>query len=361
VRAAFITVIYFLSKGNNNMTDKEDIFEWLKTNFKPKSCSSVELLYEHMASQSLEYLPIIYKPFDPHSRNGWNCRGVILDFLLSVDGEAKTLLDFGPGDGWPSLLVAPFAHKVIGVDGSMRRVEVCRENAKRLSINNAQFVHYTPGSPLPFDDGTFDGIMAASSIEQSPEPQKIISEFYRLLKPGGKVRITCESLQQYRNGLARDIFIFEQDSKSIRIILFDRDIDAEKAYHIGFTVAMPKKEFVKIAVGEDKHFTFDILSINILKKVESSILDVRECSLYHPSGITLSKWLETAGFENIMPLHCGGRFAAKLFDNLPANERPDNLADIDRFLKPIIKALVDTKAPFDETSGSDINIRAGKR
>ena len=42
---------------------------------------------------------------------------------LVETADRKILLDFGPGDGWPSLLLAPMADEVVGVDASRRRVD----------------------------------------------------------------------------------------------------------------------------------------------------------------------------------------------------------------------------------------------
>ena len=53
----------------------------------------------------------------------------------------------------------------VGVDGSQRRVQVCAENAQRMGIANARFIHVPPGEALPLDTGTFDAVTAASSIE----------------------------------------------------------------------------------------------------------------------------------------------------------------------------------------------------
>ena len=65
-----------------------------------------------------------------------------------------------------------FAAEVVGVEGSKRRVSVCAENAKRLGAVNVQCVFVTPGTSLPFDDESFDGVMAASSVEQTATSSK---------------------------------------------------------------------------------------------------------------------------------------------------------------------------------------------
>ena len=136
------------------------VFDWIEQKLKPKLCNSEEFFYDEMESQSDYCLPIIYQPFDVNKRSHWKDRGSLFDYLFSTEGEAKRLLDFGPGDGWPSLIVAPFVSKVVGVEGSHRRIKVCSENAKRIGISNAKFIYVKPGNSLPFEDNSFDGVMA---------------------------------------------------------------------------------------------------------------------------------------------------------------------------------------------------------
>ena len=91
-----------------------------------------------MESQSGQSLPLIYREFDVARRGDWCDRGAMFDFLLGLRGEGKRLLDFGPGDGWPSLVVAPFAGEIVGVEGSRKRRLVCEENARRADEDNVR-------------------------------------------------------------------------------------------------------------------------------------------------------------------------------------------------------------------------------
>ena len=90
--------------------------------------------------------------------------------------------------------MTPMVEQVVGVDGSKRRTGVCTQNAERLAVTNANFVHIEPGKPLPFEDGSFDAVVAASSIEQTPDPKATLSERYRVLRCGGRLRSDYESL-----------------------------------------------------------------------------------------------------------------------------------------------------------------------
>ncbi len=166
-----------------------DPIAWVEAELQPRDCDSTAFIYDHMESQSARGLPGLYVPFDPANRGHWRDAGSILDFLHAAQAAGGRVLDLGPGDGWPSLPVAPFAAEVVGVDGSAKRVEVCRENARRLGIANATFAHVPPGQPLPFADGTFDAVMAASSLEQTPDPRTVVRELARVLRPGGRLRI----------------------------------------------------------------------------------------------------------------------------------------------------------------------------
>lgn len=79
-----------------------DAIDWIKRTLAPEQCTSERFIYDDMESQSGGELPIVHRPFDTARRSHWNDRGHILDFLLATQGEGGGLLDYGPGDGWPS-------------------------------------------------------------------------------------------------------------------------------------------------------------------------------------------------------------------------------------------------------------------
>jgi hypothetical protein len=109
-----------------------DVLEWIEAQLKPEVCTSDRFIYDDMDSQSGRLLPVIYQPFDGSMRSHWQDRGWLFDFMWATRGEGKRLLDFGPGDGWPSLIVAPYVGEVIGVDGSRRR-SFCRVPVRCIS------------------------------------------------------------------------------------------------------------------------------------------------------------------------------------------------------------------------------------
>jgi SAM-dependent methyltransferase len=321
-----------------------DVFYWIKRNLNPRVCDSVEFSYDGMDSQSERSLPVIYRPFDPHSKPHWRDRGFTLDFLYSAGGGR--LLDFGPGDGWPSLNVAAYADEVVGVEGSKRRVEVCRENAERLGVENVTFLRVSPGTRLPFPDCCFDGVVAASSVEQTPDPRFALEELHRVLRPGGRLRVFYEALGTYRNGREREIWLNPVDRETAQLILCDRHIDEERADQFKLVFNMPVEELRSVIADESGEVAVENIKVEVLEELQSTVTDAYVCSLYHPSGTTLASWLKDVGFEEVFPSESGADAAGSLFDELAPQERPDDIESVDAMIKPVVKKAVRTPAPL---------------
>lgn len=320
-----------------------DVFGWIEQELKPRTCTSEEFIYDDMPSQSGHSLPIIYQPFDAGNKSHWQDRGSLFDYLFSTDG--KKLLDFGPGDGWPSLIVAPYVEEIVGVEGSVRRVETCTDNARRLGISNTRFIHVEPGKPLPFKDNSFDGAMAASSVEQTPDPKAALQEIFRVLRPGGRFRISYEALGQYRHGREREAWLWPIKNKVSRLILFDRHIEQEVVREYGLTFAMSQQEVVEVFSKEGRSLSFDMITVPTLDRARSFLVDARVCLLNHPSGKTMVSWLNEIGFREIMPTHSGAEFAGALFEQLQEEKRPGNMNGVDAMLRPLVRIVVETPAP----------------
>jgi ubiquinone/menaquinone biosynthesis C-methylase UbiE len=322
-------------------------FGWIEQELAPTRCNSETFFYDEMASQSGYCLPIIYQSFDAGQKSHWRDRGSLFDFLCSTGGQGKRLLDFGPGDGWPSLIVAPFAAEVVGVDGSRKRVEVCTANAERLGIANARFLYVEPGSPLPFEDGSFDGVMAASSVEQTPDPRAALRELYRVLRPGGRLRISYEALGRYRGGAEREAKLHEREGDTCWLTLFDRHVEEEYARMVRLALAMGREEARRRFPGEARHPAFEDVTVSVLQQLCPSIVEVRVCTLTHPSGRTLAAWMREIGFREVQPTHSGAWFAGQLFDRLPVEGRPASLDGVDALLRPLVEVVVQMAAPLD--------------
>lgn len=253
------------------------------------------------------------------------------------------VLDFGPGDGWPSLPMSRFADSVTGVDASAKRVAVCGENARRMGVANARFVHVGAGSALPFDDGSFDAVVASSSLEQTPDPRFTLGELYRVLRPGGRLRFHYESLEGYA-GQEHEFWAFETPSAKTRIILYDRRIADETVFHYGLTFEWPLAATLK-ALGIDRRHGHTIPDWERFAAIQDCMLETTVCTLIHPSCRTWKGWLAGAGFKTIRATHSGGRAGRAFFDQIASERRPTDLEELDRLLGPVIRTVSELEAP----------------
>jgi SAM-dependent methyltransferase len=322
-----------------------DVIDWIEINLQPRACNSEEFFYDDMESQSDYGLPVIYQPFDAGQPGHWRDRGSMYDFLFATQSEGKTVLDFGPGDGWPSLLLAPHLREVVGVDGSHRRVAECTRNARRLGLANARFLYVEPGCPLPFPDACFDGVTAASSIEQTPDPRATLQELYRVLRPGGRLRVSFEGLAGYRGRQERTADLEALGSGACRLTLYDRHIDQEVANMVQLAFSRPVQEIEAVLSPQGESLSWEQLDQPALETLRPLVSDARHCTLTHPSGATLLDWMQAIGFREARPTHSGAWFAGQLFEQLSAGSRPTDLAGVDALLRPLVKIVVGMVAP----------------
>jgi SAM-dependent methyltransferase len=235
----------------------------------------------------------------------------------------------------------------VGVEASQRRVEVCRENARRLGAANARFLYVAPGAPLPFPENSFDGIAAATSIEQTPDPYATLRELYRVLRPGGKLRISYEALSRYRGKPARGAWLMETAAGLCRLMLDDRQIDRERVIHYALDYKLSRQEMTALLAQGEGEVTYEGLSVAVLEQARPHLVEALTCTLTHPSGVTLAAWLKEIGFKDVTPSYNGGWFAWRLFNQLPEERRPQDLASLDVLLRPCVASFVQFAAPLE--------------
>jgi SAM-dependent methyltransferase len=323
-----------------------DLLNWLEETADPQRYDSAAFIYEDMASQSGESLPVIYQPFTANRKAHWRDRGAALDYLLSTAARGQRVLDFGPGDGWPSLIIAPQVAEVVGVDGSPRRAQVCTDNATRLGIGNATFQTVPPGQLLPFADGSFDAAVAASSVEQTPNPVQTLTELYRILRPGGRLRLSYEALSGYRGGAETAVWLLAIDDETSRLVLYDRQIAQERVVQYGLTFRLSAADLHK-RLTSGAELTARNITIANLQPLTEALLDVRKCVTIHPSGPTLATWLDRIGFSEVRPTHNGLDAAAYLFEQTPTSQRPQTITAVDAYLEPYVKMAIRLAAPLE--------------
>jgi len=109
-----------------------------------------------------------------------------LSVLRSQTGDdSQRILDLGCGTGSVSLLLAELGHEVTGVDLSRRMLERARAKARATDV--AVEFHAGDAEALPYSENTFDIVTARHLIWTLPGPEQAITEWRRVLRPGGRL------------------------------------------------------------------------------------------------------------------------------------------------------------------------------
>lgn len=111
---------------------------------------------------------------------------------LLPKGRPLTILDCatGTGDQITCLLESDLTIKnVIGIDLAEEMLDLGRKKISSKPYADRVFFQQANAQDLPFPDQTFDAVTIAFGIRNVTEVSKALSEFLRVLKPGGMVII----------------------------------------------------------------------------------------------------------------------------------------------------------------------------
>jgi arsenite methyltransferase len=104
----------------------------------------------------------------------------------------ERVLDLGSGGGIDVIIsavrVGP-AGFVYGVDMTTGMVELARSNAATAGVRNVEFLHGTI-EDVPLPDETVDVVISNCVINLSVDKATVISEMFRVLRPGGRIGIS---------------------------------------------------------------------------------------------------------------------------------------------------------------------------
>jgi ubiquinone/menaquinone biosynthesis C-methylase UbiE len=117
------------------------------------------------------------------------CRGEW--FAQAVEG-ARRVLDVGCGSGFPSFYLAKYDHEVVGVDPSPSEIATARAIAELMNNPGNVRFEVIEEQKLCFDDSSFDAATLGHSLECAGDPQVLLSEVKRVLRPGSPIAIQEE-------------------------------------------------------------------------------------------------------------------------------------------------------------------------
>ena len=109
----------------------------------------------------------------------------ILERNLNLDKNSK-ILDVGTGTGFLALLLVEMGYSVVGIDISENMLSKAIEKVRSNGYENTEFLIGDAETP-PFDNERFDAIVSRHLLWTLPNPDKAIENWYKVLKPNGKI------------------------------------------------------------------------------------------------------------------------------------------------------------------------------
>lgn len=102
------------------------------------------------------------------------------------DLPSGRLLEVGVGTGI-SLPLYKSDHRVVGIDLSPDMLERAEKRVARRGLTNVEALHEMDAAELSFADVSFDMAVAMFVMTVVPEPQRVLAEIVRVVRPGGYV------------------------------------------------------------------------------------------------------------------------------------------------------------------------------
>lgn len=99
-------------------------------------------------------------------------------------GPGEAVLDVGTGTGTAAGLARGGGRRIVGVDLAPGMLAIARRELPELSWVEAAF------EAMPFDDATFDVVLAVHALLFAADPVAALSEWRRVTRPGGRLSLS---------------------------------------------------------------------------------------------------------------------------------------------------------------------------
>lgn len=140
-------------------------------------------------------------------------------------GDVRTVLDLGCGAGDFGRHRPSPAVEVHGVDADLHAVELASRWERALVVD-------LDAASLPYEDGTFDAVLAKDIFEHVGDPLRVAREAHRVLRPGGVIVASVVMAKPgrvwadytHRRGFTR---------ASARLLLEDAGFHVESSWRMG--------------------------------------------------------------------------------------------------------------------------------
>jgi SAM-dependent methyltransferase len=122
--------------------------------------------------------------------------------LVDFDGyRGRSVLEVGCGAGVDLARFARGGATATGVDLSSSAIDLARANLSQQGLTAD--LRVADGEQLPFPDASFDFVFAHGVVQYTANPQRLIDEVRRVLKPGGEAVFQVYNRISWLNALSK--------------------------------------------------------------------------------------------------------------------------------------------------------------
>ena len=106
--------------------------------------------------------------------------------VVAAERVGGRILEVGVGTGISLPAYSP-ASRIVGIDLSEPMLRKAQRRVAELPLPNVEGLALMDAERLAFPDASFDVIVAQYVITTVPNPEAVLDEFARILKPGGEI------------------------------------------------------------------------------------------------------------------------------------------------------------------------------
>jgi ubiquinone/menaquinone biosynthesis C-methylase UbiE len=122
--------------------------------------------------------------FDEVTKKRYFVEKHIIPFMELDTLNDKRVLEIGCGIGTDAFMLASYCKEYIGIDLTENAIQIVNERFKLYNLNG-QFYSLNAEDLSIFEDNSIDMVYSFGVIHHTENPDKIVKEVNRVLKPGG--------------------------------------------------------------------------------------------------------------------------------------------------------------------------------